>query len=185
MLLFFVAAAILNGCAAYEGSYVFEPHPAEVTASRPGEADAQRVRMLVSILGVKRPAEGDADDRPALEVRLRVENTSSLPVSIDPGSLVLLSGAQERFPDPTVELGQSGQLFMVAPGGSAVVDACFPFPGDGTPEATDISRLDLRWTVVIDGKPVSSSASFLRQQPDDDDAYPHRGIGVGYHRYPC
>ena len=83
------------------------------------------------------------------------------------------------------QLGQLGQLFMVAPGGSAVVDAWFPFPGDGTPEATDMSGLNLRWTVVIDGKPVSSSASFLRQQPDDDDAYPHPGIGVGYHRYPC
>jgi hypothetical protein len=180
--LLLVAAAVLNGCAAYEGSYQFEPHPAEVTATMPGEADAQPVRILVSILGVKRPAEGDPDDRPALEIRLRVENTSTLPVTFDPGTLVLFSGANERFPDPKVA---SAQRIMVAPGGNAVVDACFPFPGDGTPEATDMSGLNLRWTVVIDGKPVSSSASFLRQQPDDDDAYPHRGIGVGYHRYPC
>jgi len=177
-----VAVTVLDGCAAYGGPYAFEPHPADVTAARPGDSDAEPVRMLVSILGVDRPAEDEPNNLPTLKIRLRVENTSSLPVTFDPGSLVLFSGGLEKFPEPTVEPGGTVE---VAPGGSMVVDACFPFPGDGTPEGTDMSGLNLRWTVVIDGQPVTSSASFVRQLPDVYYDYPRRGIGVGYHRYPC
>ena len=176
-----VAAIVLDGCAAYEAPYAFEPHPADVTAARPGDSDAEPVHTLVSILGVKRPAENESHDRSDVMIRLRVENTSSFPVTFDPGSLVLFSGGLEKFPDPTVEPGGPVE---VAPGGSTVVDACFPFPGDGTPEGTDMSGLNLRWTLVIDGQPVTSSASFVRQLSDVYYAYPRRGIGVGYQRYP-
>ena len=177
-----VAVTVLDGCVAYGGPYAFAPHPADVTAARPGVSDAEPVRMLVSILGVNRHAENESHDRPTLKIRLRVENTTSFPVTFDPGSLVLFSGSLEKFPDPTVE--PRGPV-EVAPGGSTVVEACFPFPGEGTPQGTDMSGLNLRWTVVIDGQPVTSSASFIRQLPDVYYDYPHRGIGVGYHRYPC
>jgi len=184
LLSLFVVLTVLDGCAASAGPYVFEPHPAAVTATRPGVTDGRPVRMLVTILGVSRPAEDDAGVRPTLKIRLRIENTSSFEVTFDPGSLVLFSGALERFPDPAVEPGESGQPVTVAPGGRAMVDASFAFPGDGTPQGTDMSGLNLQWTVVIDGKPVSSSVGFLRHQPDTYYDYPQRGIGVGYHRYP-
>ena len=167
-----------GGCAGYGGPYAFEPHPADVTATRPGDSDARPVRTLVSILGVTRPAVNESRERPALKIRLRVENASSFPVTFDPGSLVLFSGGLEKFPDPTVEPGGPVE---VEPGGSAVVDAWFPFPGDGTPQGTDMSGLNLRWTVVIDGQPVTSSASFIRQLPGV--YYDRRWIGVGYHRW--
>ena len=173
-----VAVIVLDGCAAYGGPYAYEPHPADVTAARPGDSDAEPVRTLVSILGVNRCAENESHDRSALMIRLRVENTSSFPVTFDPGSLVLFSGGLEKFPPPTVE--PDGPV-EVAPGGSMVVDARFPFPGDGTPEGTDMSGLNLRWTVVIDGQPVTSSASFIRQLPGV--YYDRRWIGVGYHRW--
>jgi len=169
---------VLDGCAAYGGPYAFEPHPADVIAASPGVSDAQPVRMLVSILGVSSSGGNEAPERPVLKIRLRVENASSFPVTFDPGSLVLISGGLEKFPDPTVEPGGPVE---VEPGGSTVVDACFPFPGDGTPQGTDMSGLNLRWTVVIDGQPVTSSASFIRQVPD---VYVGRRIGVGYQRYP-
>ena len=98
------------------------------------------------------------------------------PPTVDLGPTALF-----RVPPPTVE--PDGPV-EVAPGGSMVVDARFPFPGDGTPEGTDMSGLNLRWTLVIDGQPVTSSASFVRQLPDVYYDYPRHGIGVGYHRYP-
>ncbi len=171
----------LDGCAAYGGPYAFEPHPADVTAALPGDTDAEPVRVLVSIVGVDGPAGNESQERPALKIRLRIENTSPFPVTFDPGSLVLFSGDLEKFPDPAVEPGGPVE---VAPGGSTVVDARFHFPGDGTPQGTDMSGLNLRWTLVIDGQPVTSSASFIRQLPNLYYDYPRRGIGVGYHRYP-
>lgn len=173
-----VAVIMVGGCVPYEDPFAFEPHPADVTAARPG-ADVEPVRTLVSILGVHRPDARDPGKPPAIEVRLRVENTSPFPVTFDPGSLVLFSGGLARFPDPIVA---PGEPVDVATGGSVVVDASFPFPGDGTPDGTDMSGLNLRWTLVIDGQPVTSSATFARQPSDWD--YAQRGIGVGYQRYP-
>ena len=46
-----------------------------------------------------------------------------------------------------------------------------------------MSGLNLRWTLVIDGVAVTSSAGFVRRLPDWY-YYPERGVGVGYHRYP-
>ncbi len=173
----------LDGCAGYEDPYAFEPHPADVVAARPGAADAEPVRVLVSILGVHQPDKTDLPVSPTLTIRLRVENTSPFPVTFDPGSLVLFSGGLVRFPDPIVD---PGEPVDIEPGRSTAVDAGFPFPGEGAPGGTDMSGLNLRWTLVIDGQPVTSSASFLRTFPNACYCYhcPRHGIGVGYQRYP-
>ena len=47
-----------------------------------------------------------------------------------------------------------------------------------------MSGLNLRWTLLIDGQPVTSSASFQRTIADAHYYYPRHGIGVGYQRYP-
>lgn len=177
-LLLLVAVIAPGGCAASD-PWTFEPHPADVTAARPG-ADAEPVHTVVSILPMRRPDDKGPAGPPGLSVRIRVENTSPFPVTFDPGSMVLLSGGLVRFHDPIVEPPGPRDL---PPGGNALLDARFPFPGDGTAAGTDLSGLDLRWTLVIDGHPVTSSASFTRQPPEYL-SMPSRGVGVGYQRYP-
>ena len=92
------AATCLNGCSTYDTRYVFDPRPVDVTAAIPGAATAEPVRTLVSVAGIRRadPASGLPV---SVEVRLRLENTSAVPVSFDPASLALFSAGLKQFPD--------------------------------------------------------------------------------------
>ena len=116
---------------------------------------------------------------PGVEVRLRVDNTSPYQVTFDPAMLVLFSAGLERFAEP---IARPAEPIDLAPGGSGMIDASFPFPETGTPEDMDLSGLNVRWTLVIDGESVTSSATFLRLPTGYYDRYPHR-IGVGYQRH--
>ena len=173
-----LAVAVVGGCSVYDSRFAFDPSPVDVPASRPGSLDAEPVRTLVTVLGVRR-----ADDRSVLpagvEVRLRVDNTSPYDVMFDPATLVLFSAGLERFADP---IAIPAEPMNLAPGGSGMIDACFPFPETGTPDDMNLSGLNIRWTLVIDGEAVTSSATFLRLPTGYYDRYPHR-IGVGYQRH--
>lgn len=178
MSLVVLAAVVVGGCSVYDSRYAFDPGPVDVLASKPGSPESQPVRTLVTILGVRR-----ADDRsalpPGVDVRLRVDNTSPYPVTLDPAKLVLFSAGLERFADAIVR--PAGPIDL-APGDSGMIDASFPYPEAATPEEMDLSGLNVRWTLVIDGESVTSSATFLRLPSGYYDRHPYR-IGVGYQRY--
>jgi hypothetical protein len=172
------AAATLFGCSVYDSRYLYEPRPVDVQTTKPGADDAEPTRTLVTVVGVRR--EDSKSKLPAsVEVRLRVENTSPFPVAFDPASFVLFSAGLERFPDPIV---QPEGPFTVAPAGTAVVKAFFPFPEGRGHDEFDLSGLNLRWTIEVDGHAVTSSAGFLALPSAYYDRYHHR-IGVGYQRY--
>lgn len=173
-----LAAALVGGCSVYDSRYAFDPGPVDVPAARPGAPDAEPVRTLVTVLGVRR-----ADDRsatpPGVEIRLRVDNISPYQVTVDPATLVLLSAGLERFAEP-ITLPE--EPIDLAPGGSGMIDARFPFPEARTPDDMDLSGLNVRWTLVIDGESVTSSATFVRLPRGYYDRHPDR-IGVGFQRY--
>jgi hypothetical protein len=172
------AAVMLGGCSVYNSRYVYAPRPIDVPAAKPGADDAEPARALVTVVGVRRE---DAESQlPAsVEVRLRLENTSPFRLAFDPASLALISADLDRFPDPIVRPAGS---IAVAPGGSAVVEAYFPFPDGRGPDDLDLSGLNVRWTVAVDGLDVTSSAGFVVLPTVYFSRYHHR-IGVGYHRY--
>jgi hypothetical protein len=172
------AAATLSGCSVYDSRYLYEPRPVDVLTTKPGADDAEPARTLVTVVGVRQ--EDSRSQLPAsVEVRLRVENTSPFPVAFDPASFVLFSAGLERFPDPIVQ--PEGPI-TVPPAGTAVVKAFFPFPEGRSPSEFDLSGLNLRWTLEVDGYAVTSSAGFLALPSAYYDRYHHR-IGVGYQRY--
>ncbi len=172
------AAATLCGCSVYDSRYLYEPRPVDVQTRKPGADDVEPARTLVTVVGVRR--EDSRSQLPAsVEVRLRVENTSPFPVAFDPGSLALFSAGLERFPDPIVR--PEGSI-TVAPAGSAVVEAFFPFPDGRDPDDLDLSGLNLRWTLEVGGHAVTSSASFVCLPAAYYGRYHYR-VGVGYHRY--
>ncbi len=173
-----LVAAVVGGCSVYDSRYAFDPGPVDVPASKPGALDAEPVRTLVTILGVRR-AEDRSTSPPGVDVRLLVDNTSPYPVTLEPAKLVLFSAGLERFADAIVRPAGPMEL---APGESGTIDASFPFPEAGTPEDMDLSGLNVRWTLVIDGESVTSSATFGRLPRGYYDRHPHR-IGIGYQRY--
>lgn len=171
---------MLGGCSVYNTRYAYTPAPVDVATTRPGDGDGGPVRTLISVIGVRR--EDPKSELPAsVEVRFRVENTSSHPVTFDPATLTLYSAGLEPFPDPIVRPGGPIEL---PPDGVAVVEAYFPLAGDGHPSAHDLNGLNVRWTLDIDGEPVTSSASFTRRPVPYYERY-HYHIGVGYHRFDC
>lgn len=173
-----LVATVVGGCSVYDSRFAFDPGPIDVPVSRPGSPETEPVRTLVTVLGVRR-ADENSSMPPGVEIRLRVDNTSPYQVTLDPAMLVLFSAGLERFADPIVLPAEPIDL---APGGSAMIDANFPFPDSGTPQDMDLSGLNVRWTLVIDGESVSSSATFQRLPTGYYDRYPHR-IGVGYQGY--
>jgi hypothetical protein len=171
-------AVILGGCSVYNARYVYEPRPIDIQSAKAGADEAEPARTLVTVVGVRR--EDPKAQLPAcVEVRLRMENTSPFPVAFDPGSLALFSAGLERFPDPIVR--PEGSI-AVAPAGSAVIEAFFPFPDGRDPDDLDLSGLNLRWTLEVGGHAVTSSASFVCLPTAYYGRYHYR-VGVGYHRY--
>ena len=177
VLTLLVAAGLAGGCSVYDSRYFFDPAPADVASARPGAEEAP-ARTLVSVLGVRRP-DKESDLPAGVEVRLRVDNTSPYRVLFDSSTLVLFSAGLDRFPDP---IRHPADPVDLGPGDSAVVDASFPFPDGRTPSDMDLSGLNVRWTLVIDGQPVTSSTGFSRQPTGYYDRHRHR-VGVGYQGY--
>lgn len=171
-------ATLLWGCSTYDTRYAFDS-PVEVPVAVPG-SDGARVRTLVSVMGVHN-ADKHAGIPRSVEVRLRIENTSPARVSFNPRSMVLLSAGLVQFPDPILRPpGDRG----LDPGQSAMIQAFFPLGEWETSERVDLSGLNLQWTLEIDDRTLTQSASFIRLPTAYYDRYPNR-IGVGYWRYDC
>jgi len=163
----------LAGCGTPATTYLYQPKPA-VAAVRAADDDRLLAQTLASIVGVRYP-ESDAGPPPAMEVRLRVENFAAGEVRFDPNSLALLTGNLREFGAPRLQPSEEIEL---ASGEASVVDALFPFPAPPEEGSLDLSTLQARWTLDVDGRQVIQSASFDRQQPTYRRSYYY------YDRYP-
>lgn len=172
------AAASAAGCSVYDHRYEYQPGPQDIEAAVPGASDQQPVRVLVSVMGVRRPG-SQVEMAASVEVRLRIENFSDADVLIDPASFALFSADLQQFPAPHTVPPEPLQLL---PRQSAVVTTFFPFPEGKVPGGYDLNGLNVRWTLYVGDRPVTSSASFGRLPEAYYDRYPAR-IGVGYQRY--
>lgn len=179
LLLAAVLLAPAGACSIYNQEYVYDPGPVDVATLPPGNGDTEPVHTLITVVGVRR-ADGKTGLPASVEIRMRVENTSTLPVVFDPRSLTLFTAGLDRFADPIVF---ERDPLSLAPGRSAVVEACFPFPAGSGPNDYDLNGLNVRWALSIGGRTVTSSASFSRRPTGYYDRYPNR-IGVGYQGYP-
>ena len=94
--------------------------------------------------------------------RLRVDNNGPQDVTLDPHSIELTNGLFLKFAAPTL---QPEAAITLPPNQSAVVTAYFPFPADRSYNNTDLSSLQLRWLLVIDGHPTRQVVYFTRAYP--------------------
>ena len=177
-----VGLVMLGGCATtYDSRYLYGPRPVDVESDVPGEPAAEPVHTLVSIMGVRRADE--AADLPAsVEVRLRLENTGETSVTFDPASIALFAADTQRFADPIV---RPSRPMDIAPQESVTVEAFFPFPDGEYPGGFDLDGLNVRWTVEIDGKPLTRSATFTRLPFRYHYPYHRYHFGIGNHPYWC
>jgi hypothetical protein len=177
-VILFTAVGLAGGCSVYDSRFIFDPAPADVASSKPGTVDEEHARTLVSVLGVRRPLK-ESDLPAGVEVRLRVDNTGSYRVQFDSSTMSLFTAGLEQFPDPVRHPADAVDL---GPGDSAVIDAFFAFPEGKTSQDMDLSGLSVRWTLLIDEQPVTSSTGFSRLPTGYYDRHRHR-VGVGYQAY--
>ncbi|MHC4946997.1 MAG: hypothetical protein ACYTG1_01865 [Planctomycetota bacterium] len=166
-------AALLGGCGAYDGRYVFEPRPLDVTTAVPGEADAAPLPALVTVIGVRR-ADRRADRGPRVELRLRLENPTATTIVFDPVTLRLIAADLTEFPPA---IAHPPDAISIEPGAVAVVDASFPFPDERPPGGVDLSGLSVRWEVTVGGRVVTCTGTFTLRPPVSQHHYHHYGPG--------
>jgi len=176
--------SLLASCASYYPGYSFQPAPDVVSVS-PGRTDQRAARVLASVAGVRRADDGRP---PEVEVRLRVENLDAARVEVQPQSLVLVTSGLEELGLPRVEPPDVPGL---GPGESTTFTAFFPLPPGTDPDDLGLEGLDVRWTLVVDGRRVTAQSSFSRRPPPEiryvdpfwwhDPWYHHRGF---HHRHP-
>src|SRR6185437_10043822 len=127
-LTWFVSAplllAMIGGCSTYVSRYDFAPRPAfaEIRSNFPDQP-ATPVMAVASVIGVRR-ASSDENLPASVEVRLRVDNNGTKPVTFDPQSMELIDGQLLKFPPPLV---RPSQPVVLNPKLSEVVTAYFPF----------------------------------------------------------
>ncbi len=173
-----LALVILGGCATtYDERYLYEPRLVDVETTVPGEAEGPPVHTLVTVAGVRR-ADPDASLPASVEIRLRIENAGPAAVSFDPETLALFSADFTQFPAP---ITRPAEPLDIPPGQTGTIEVLFPFPGGRYPGDLDLGGLNLRWTLSIEGQPVTRSTTFNRRRVH----YPRFGWGIGYHRHWC
>ncbi|MEE9211563.1 MAG: hypothetical protein V3U29_02815 [Phycisphaeraceae bacterium] len=163
---------VAAGCSAYHSGYYYAPKPADLFVAAAADETPGTAHLLVSVIGVRR-ADKKAGEPASVEVRMRVVNTGERPVSLEPGSLELVSGDLERFDTPRVEPAAG---LSVAPGETGLVTALFDFPEGKRPRDVDLDTLSLNWTLRLGDEPVRGTTTFTQRYP-----YYHHGY---YHRYP-
>src|SRR5882757_1729833 len=91
---------LAGGCATtpsspYVAGFRYAPEPALAVMLKQG-TQTPSLSVMVSVTGIRR---GDADNRTpgAVEVRMRFENNGQVPVTFDPHSASLVTGALQSF----------------------------------------------------------------------------------------
>ena len=168
-----LALVLLTGCATYY-DHRFAPAPIEVelfVGERQPEAQA---RALVTVLGIRRPADG----RGALvEARLRIENIGSTPVALVPDTLSLVAADLRELGTPSVAPWPE----PIAQGSSGLYDIDFELKAGRTPGDYDLQGLNLKFEVDFGDQRVQTGITFERTSlayPSD----PRVSFGFGYYR---
>jgi len=173
MLLLTLGLCVAGGCSAYDARYAYQPRPSETLVYLEDNPDAAPIRMLSSIIGVRR-ATKEPGSRPFVEAAILFDNTSSLTVSFEPDTAALFTGNVMRFPPPE-PAGQEN--ILIRPGQTARATLRFPFPGDEKPGQLDLSGLNLRWAIEHQGQQFFQSATFDRKAPQ---SYRYDAFYYGY-----
>ncbi|MHC4429762.1 MAG: hypothetical protein ACYS0D_14345 [Planctomycetota bacterium] len=176
----------LGGCSVYDGRFVYDPRIVSVTTTADGDAglgarpDEDQVRTLVSVIGIRR--DDSKSELPAsVEVRLRVENDGTSPVGFNPTALSLVSADLQAFPEPIV---QPAYGIEVEPGAHAVINAYFPL----NDADLDLTALNVRWSLFLEGRRVSASSDFTRRRIVSHHTHWHHHYHVGFgfrHSFYC
>lgn len=155
------SAAFSGGCVIHEPAYVqgyrFAPEPALTVMRKPG-SQVPAVSMLTSIIGLRYGAPSN-NVPPALEIRMRIENTGSQPLTFDPRSAILVNGALQSFDPP--EAHTNGPVHVAA-NQTDIVTLYFPFPPHTYPREMPLDTLRLRWQVELEGQSYLQTAFFER-----------------------
>lgn len=154
-LLPLVLAAALTGCATYDPAYHYGSRPATARLAG-GAGRAGNVEALV--LGVRDGADGP---RAGIDVRLRVERSGAVPVSVPTDDLRLVTAG-------SVELA-AGEIRTIGPsvpaaGGAATFVITFPLPGRHA-SASDLRGLTLHVPVDVDGRRETVCVDFEKSAP--------------------
>jgi hypothetical protein len=170
---------LIIGCSQYVSDISFVPQPAVVDAptTQPQQGPPP-ASMLVSVIGVRYDDPKDAIP-PSIEIRLRVDDNGPGTLVFDPMSSELSNGQLQKFPPPLV---RPQELLHLLPMQSDFVTVYFPFPPGYSYDTFDISSLQLRWRLQIDGKVLGQGVNFRRAYSYYR-AYPYYDYGP-YWYYP-
>lgn len=161
-----LCACIVGGCASspYSDRYRYQPRPVSVKMTAPEAPQQASVRALATVIGLHRATEQQAQ---SIDVRLMLENVGEAPATFDPATLKLFDASITPLPEPRVD---PPTTLTIAPGQSKTINAGFPLTDR---DDYDLEGLNLRWSVTVDGRTLTHSATFNRREIEDSSYY-HR-----------
>ncbi len=162
------------GCSAYDARYAYQPKPSVTMIQFGDDPDTAPLRMLSSIIGIRRPTK-EAGNRSFVEAAILFDNTSLETIAFDPATAALFAGDVQRFPDPDLV---SQEKITIEPGHTARVMLLFAFPHTEPKTPIDLNGLNLRWAIQHNGQSYYQSATFDRRSPQ---RYRHDGYYPGYY----
>ncbi len=162
------------GCSAYDARYTYQPRPSVTMIQFSDDPDTAPLRMLSSIIGVRRPTKQPPSGS-FVEAAILFDNTSLETIAFDPATAALFAGDVQRFPDP--DLTDQGKI-LIDPGQTARVTLLFPVPQTEHQTPIDLNGLNLRWAIEHNGQPYYQNATFDRRSPQ---RYRHDGYYPGYY----
>ncbi len=159
-----------GGCSAYDARYTYLPRPSETVVYLEDSPNAAPIRMLSSMIGVRRQTK-EPGSRPIVETAILFDNTSPLTIAFKPDTAALFTGNAQRFPNPDL-IDQ--QNLLIGPGQTVRTTLLFPVPEDGQ---LDLNGLNLRWAIEHEGQLYYQSSTFERKPPQ---TYRHDAYYYGY-----
>ncbi|HTW94264.1 MAG TPA: hypothetical protein VMD30_05705 [Tepidisphaeraceae bacterium] len=151
--------ALVTGCE--QETYYYSPNPAIAQIPPTPPQQSPPLTAMATVVGVV-----DANQKQGIpesvDVRLRLEDTGTDPISFDPRSMDLIDGSLMEFLPPRVQQTP----VTLQPTEAASVDALFPFPPGYSASNTNMSSMELRWQVQIGkGAPIVQVVDFHRIYP--------------------
>jgi hypothetical protein len=148
----------LIGCSPYLDDFQYVPRPAVANIPTTQPTDPPPLSAFASIIGVR---VDDPQDQipPSVEIALQLNNNGPQTATFNPRSFALSDGSLAPFMPPLLRPPTSVTL---APGQSTNYTAYFPFAPGRDSDNTDLSSLQLRWTVQLDSRSVSQTVMFRR-----------------------
>jgi hypothetical protein len=150
---------LMVGCgpsSPYVSGYYYDPHPLVAALPTTQPSQPPPVSAYATIIGIRLPDE--AQHIPlSMEVRLRIDDNSPDPVTLDPRSMDLSTGDLVRF-DPAITTPMAP--VTINPGESAMITAEFPFPPGSTYSQFNLEALQWRWALQVGPQHVDQVADF-------------------------